>query len=530
MKTFSGKENVPENSANKTRTQRKGTEQIIITDDTDDDHESHHQEIMQETCPKGEDISHPSGEIEPELLTTLQQSKLATNQLTDTIQSIIQMPKQCQETITTSPYLPSISTQNTLRLTVSSETYTDADRILGRLLLKQAPCLLQTMVRYDLAKLCILTEPYTTAKVVRCYYYKKYGLQNKETLKLLEAQTMIEAINDLPKSKNNPQQDIAANQQPSLQQTEEGETSQQTEPWTASINKISDASEDRNTEMLIDLQSQTLPYSQHSATKTTPHASQSSEERTHPQKRTILELAQDFPITKEQQTTKDSRFSICDWESIGGAMQFRPTGIQKRNFEAGRKKSQTENEPTPELQPQSQRSTSQTREEQQPHIEEKTRPIGTLKERRDESDSIQREIQIKAGNNDLSDTEKLFLRRIKVEHGYSQHCEFINPDSRFIFRCPLCTSALNSNGIERCARVHFNRRHSNLQGLSQIRITRFGRKEFRFLIRGKNAPEKTSFKLPKLQPEQNQTDKPPRKNDSQFTTEGLEFEFDEGGE
>ena len=76
--------------------------------------------------------------------------------------------------------------------------------------------------------------------------------------------------------------------------------------------------------------------------------------------------------------------------------------------------------------------------------------------------------------------------------------------------------------------MHFNRRHSTLQGLSQIRITRSDRKEFQFLIRGKNAPAKVSFKLPKLQPEQNQSDMPPQKSDSQFITEGLEFEYDEG--
>ena len=137
-----------------------------------------------------------------------------------------------------------------------------------------------------------------------------------------------------------------------------------------------------------------------------------------------------------------------------------------------------------------------------------------------------------ARNNDLSDTEKLLLRRIKIEHGYSQHCEFVNPEARFIFRCPLCTSVLNSNGVERSVRVHFNRRHSTLQGLTRIKIIRSDKKEFALLIRGKNAPPNTNFELPKMRPEYNreqhispapQLEKPFEQTD--FITEELEFEI-----
>ena len=161
--------------------------------------------------------------------------------------------------------------------------------------------------------------------------------------------------------------------------------------------------------------------------------SQHTTENSQPRKRTITELAQDAPGNKERKTGRD-KFPIRDWEPIGGAMQFRSTAIQKRNFAEDQKEPQVEKEPIPEPQSQDQEGMSQPQAEHQSHIEEKTCPIGVLKEHRNEDNAIQREIQIKARNSDLSDTEKLILRRIKIERGYSQHCEFVNLDARYVFR------------------------------------------------------------------------------------------------
>ena len=148
--------------------------------------------------------------------------------------------------------------------------------------------------------------------------------------------------------------------------------------------------------------------------------SQRATEYSQPQKRTIRGLAQDAPSNIEQKTGRD-KFFIREWEPIGGAMQFRSTAIQKRNFAEGCEESWKEKETISEPQFREQADIGPPQTEHQPNIEEKTCHIGILQEHQHEDNTVQREIQIKARNNDLPDTEKLILRRIKTEHGYSQH-------------------------------------------------------------------------------------------------------------
>ena len=81
-------------------------------------------------------------------------------------------------------------------VSASPRAYTSHNRMVGRYLLGHEPDFLKAVVEKDLARLRHQKD--ITAKQIRGYFYYKFGLQNRQTARLLGKENMTKALQSIP--------------------------------------------------------------------------------------------------------------------------------------------------------------------------------------------------------------------------------------------------------------------------------------------------------------------------------------------
>ena len=66
----------------------------------------------------------------------------------------------------------------------------------------------------------------------------------------------------------------------------------------------------------------------------------------------------------------------------------------------------------------------------------------------------------------------MVLQKHKQEHKYIHKAEYVDPSAKNIYRCAICTSPLNSHGIEKTVKCHSKKFHSNTPGGREVKITK----------------------------------------------------------
>lgn len=168
--------------------------------------------------------------------------------------------------------------------------------------------------------------------------------------------------------------------------------------------------------------------------------------------------------------------SLNQWESIEGAITYRTDAVNKKTGREEEEKTkvsamspdQLEPTHTPELgkgdRQERSRSRSRrariSREHESQHI-----PMTRLQKEASPASQPPMALSLRGRVNNLTVQEKAEMRRLREEHGANQRAEFVAPESKYIFWCPIpnCNAPINQNGFERSYKRHINMAHRNIE-------------------------------------------------------------------
>ena len=177
-----------------------------------------------------------------------------------------------------------------------------------------------------------------------------------------------------------------------------------------------------------------------------------------------------------------------NWEVIDHTMHFRPEAIEMRQYREGIHPEETETGQTtahPLEQDSETNALTQTMEDssQQHSLDQDhniTRPTRLIQRDINSSTTEPKHVPIKARLNDLTAAGKSTLEQQQGIFGFAQSAEWVSPKAKYIYRCSICLSTLNSNGLERSVRNHLKKAHRNIIDPVIVTVTRQTGKTMQF--------------------------------------------------
>ena len=374
--------------------------------------------------------------------------------------------------------------------------------MVGRLLNQREPQLLQEMLKQDLNHL--RKKESVTARQARTYFFMKYGISNKTVLRKLEFDTMSEALESpaVRRAHKAPQPNKSVNQakKGKNKQAAQGKGGKKDAPEQPNQGKGGKSCKNdhplgqgkqgggkRMEERSIEEEPpQTEAPLNHQGDKRMRDKSHEDQEPVR-KKCTVQELAPNMASNQKMPMEMDS--GVEDWELIEGVFKYREHIIAKKNGGSSNAQ-QVESIPTAEGEGPARQSTQSSggpiSQEAKAHEGESSQePIGVIQMHADGNTPAVRELEIKAQRNNLTASEILILNKKRSEHGFSQSSEFTNPSARTIYRCPMCSSPINSNGLERALRGHMRKLHGYVRETIHIHVTKTDWSEMDVIIPGK---------------------------------------------
>ena len=497
-------------------------------DEKGDENETNEQEAQR--LPKQKTVWNPRWPLPnenqplPELLLSALREKALTAKQKQTVEdNLHRLPPEYQAALMASEFLPLLP-YSIFHINLGNGAYEEHNQMVGRLLYQRHKPLLQEMIKQDLCHLKARKES-VTARQARTFFFLKYGVANKTMLDIVGFPTMHEALGRSMEIGPEGDPDPRARPPPSgkggkkrkrgnakrLHQEDE-------ENQTSNVQSAGQNNPHGNPPMQISTNSTNMRAPQRDeseqrlATKCRRVSPQPTSEQplvlplqttavnpansTKPKRCSLEQLAQDAPqSTSERAPARKCVSDAANWETIDGTYQYRSHVIDRMEPQMSEDAMEVDEETDP---PQSLPVASIAAEpvmrEPSQHSDHSVMPIGTLQAERDSMEMPTRHLCIPAQKNNLTPAERVVLEQKRGQHGYTQCSEYTNPKAGFIYRCCLCNSPINTNGLERAIKSHMKKLHGSICEALSIRVIRPDWRELQVDIPGRPLPPRFKAK------------------------------------
>ena len=479
------------------------------------------------TTPKQKAKGKKRYEVKPEFQRTMEQNRMTPEQLREVAQNAHKLPEAYHHAIIRSRDLIRLP-YNLFQTMDKPGSYSEYDREVGRYLFREDKTLLKEILKHDLITLC--QRPHITAHALRVFCYKKFGIQNREVLPLIESDQMVNFY-----KKHRPQELKVQKKFKRKGKSSDSELGNETEEkdkenmlevpnvpkqQTIPSDKKSDQEEgtsgdrgqdpqEKGTSKQKESQQESSRRTDHEGTVDHDEREQNQEEQDcnkenaapdqtgQPEvlKRTIEELTDGNPLKKAKVTEWEKKAGTIEqptgWEiADDGVLQYRTSAISM--YQHKKKDMETEENWPPSTQEEQLTQTSdktktqntvQTDEQSQTREAEQSCPISQIPAIRDDPPQKPTVLVFKDRPNDMTLQERHHMTDRRTLYGYSQAADWCNPQLRRIIRCPRCNKIVNTNGIEKAIRTHLRQAHQPLmQNPILVQVQRAGGKKQEFAI------------------------------------------------
>ena len=459
-------------------------------------------------------------------------SRMTPEELSEVLKMIPSLPAAFRDLLLESKFLTWFS-RRMFDITMEGGYYSRYDQSMGWKMRDQEPHLLREFLNYDLRQ--FYGTPGVNTHKIRIYIFKKYGLSNREAMVVMGRKTTAEALRmagkntgqEIPQKKKDKavpvglegpsQQRNVCNEEKSIDGRTQGKRNTRFDPQSTDESKPKRAKHDRYGQRKAKVLEQSYLSAEkgeapplkknqrkkrsneakHQTTKESETHTKQKDKASRPGKteQTSAPITIDIPeggAGYKKWVDKGCKNKESAWEIINNTLSFRteavrlatPTQTQQETHASGMPGSSTD-----ALQNLSQvvhgASTDHSSQEDAPVTQNQsdsesepqlflTCPLQDIQNKKTKSKVRSIIHEISSQKNDLSDREKLHLRKMKEQHRFSQKAEYTNPDAKKIYRCGLegCTSPINPNGIERAVRSHIKKFHQDAHSTYFITINK----------------------------------------------------------